>query len=219
MTRTTALHPALPYIRELFAPESDLLQQVREAASATQWPHIQMGAEEARILQWLVRNLKVKTIVEIGCFVGYSALWMAAALPEDGRLVTMEINPEHADLAAKHFAASADGHKITLMRGDALEILPTLAGEFDMVFLDANKNHYPQYLDWAEAHTRSGSVIVADNSLLFGQVWRERPEEGAAVRLSTLQGMQEINRRLADARRYDTLLLTTSEGLTIAVKK
>ena len=211
--------PQRRYVQELFAPEDALLQQVRAAAEATEWPFMQMGADEARILQWLVRQLRVKTIVEIGCFVGYSALWMAAALPEDGRLTTLELNPDHAAIAKRHFSRSAHGHKITLMEGDALAILPTLHGPFDMVFMDANKAHYPQYLDWAEAHTRPGSLIVADNTFLFGQVWRDAPTEESGVRPTTWEGMRAVNQRLADPTGYDGILLPTREGLTIAVRK
>lgn len=213
MTRNS--HPAIPYIEALHAPEDALLKEINAtlAARDTAW---QVGAVEGRLLQVLIAMVNVKTIVEIGTLAGYSTIWMARGLPEDGHITTLDRDPKHCELARGFFARSEVGHKITLLEGDAHASLKTLQGEFDMVFIDADKPSYNAYLDWAEVHVRKGGLIVADNTLLFGSVYQEVPPEGTAP--TTWKQMRRFNERLADASRYAGLLFPTEEGLSVAVK-
>lgn len=210
-------HPALDYIRTLYAPEDTLLARIRAALTDLNrgW---QIGAEEGRLLQMLMRLHGAKRVVEVGTLLGYSAIWMARALPEGGHIITLEKDADHARLARGFIAESDVAERITLMEGDANTNLGTLSTEapFDMLFIDADKPGYNAYLDWAEQNIRQGGLIVADNTLLFGAAWQEKAPEGTAP--STHAAMRRFNARLADRRKYDATMIPTEEGLTVAVK-
>lgn len=221
------MQKALSYIRNLYAVEDDVLRGIRLAFEQRGLP-IQVGAEEGRILQWLVRLHGAKTLVEIGTLGGYSAIWMARGLPEGGHLHTVEQDAEHAALARQFISQSDVAAKITVYEGKALEILPRLAQELvqvDAVFIDADKRAYPDYLAWAEAHLRQGGLVMADNTLLFGAVCDDAlPDNpkavyGAHVRATAWQAMKAFNARLADTTVFDGLMLPTEEGLSVAVKR
>ena len=140
---------------------------------------------------------------------------MAAALPQDGKLWTLEKDAARATLARTN---TVHDTRITLIEGDARASLETLAaqGPFDMVFIDADKLNYEHYLDWAEAHVRKGGLVIGDNTLLFDAVWMaERPPR---VRDTALAAMRAFNRRLADPQKYCGIMLPTAEGITIAQK-
>ncbi|MFN7114396.1 MAG: O-methyltransferase [Alphaproteobacteria bacterium] len=202
------------YIRALFGHETAAQQSARESLTGAH-DGISLHAEEARILQLLIRLGDMRKIVEIGTLGGYSALAMAAALPQDGRIWTLEKDPARAALARRNTAAEK---RIDITEGDARDTLSTLAvaAPFDMVFIDADKLNYGYYLDWAEAHVRKGGLIIGDNTLLFDAVWmQERPPR---VRDTALAAMRDFNRRLADPDKYLGILLPTAEGMTIAQK-
>ncbi len=204
----------MDYIRALFGHENDAQKSARESLTGAN-DGISIYPEEARLLQMLIRLSGIKTIVEIGTLGGYSALSMAAALPQDGKLWTLE---KDAARAARARANTAQDTRITLIEGDARISLQSLApqGPFDMIFIDADKLNYEQYLDWAEAHVRKGGLVVGDNTLLFDAVWMaERPPR---VRDTALAAMRAFNRRLADPEKYCGILLPTAEGITIAQK-
>lgn len=213
--RPTTPPEAISYIRKTFAPEDQLLQSIPEAVEARKLP-MQIAADEGKLLQVLIAMNRVKTLVEFGTFAGYSAIWMARALPEDGKLYTIEQNPEHAALAQKHFDASDVGHKITLLEGKALDVLENIHEAVDMVFIDADKISYGLYLDWAEKQVKKGGLIVADNTFLFGAVYQDEVPEGIAP--TTWKNMKMFNQRLADPEKYCGTLIPTIEGLTVAVK-
>lgn len=202
------------YIRALFGHENAAQKQARASLTGTH-DGISIHADEARLLQMLIKLAGIRRIVEIGTLGGYSALSMAAALPADGRIWTCEKDPARAALAKENTKAEA---RITIIEGDAMKTLPTLSAEgpFDMVFIDADKLNYAQYLNWAEAHVRKGGLIVGDNTLLFGAVWmHERPPR---VRDTALAAMRDFNLRLSDPEKYHGILLPTAEGMTIAMK-
>ncbi len=202
------------YIRTLFGHENDAQKSARESLTGAN-DGISIYPEEARLLQMLIRLAGVKTVVEIGTLGGYSALSMAAALPQDGKLWTLE---KDATRAARARANTAHDTRITLIEGDARASLTTLAahGPFDMIFIDADKLNYERYLDWAETHVRKGGLVIGDNTLLFDAVWMaERPPR---VRDTALAAMRAFNRRLADPQKYCGILLPTTEGITIAQK-
>ncbi|MCE9507949.1 MAG: O-methyltransferase [Alphaproteobacteria bacterium] len=204
----------LDYIRHLFAPETPQLKAVRESTTDKN-DQISIHPEEGKLLQLLIKLAGVRTVVEIGTLSGYSALWMAEALPADGHVYTCEKDATRAARAATNLKHHP---KITLMTGDALESLRSLESKspFDMIFIDADKLHYLHYLDWAEKHIRKGGLIVGDNTLLFDAVWREALPD--RVRQTALQAMRAFNQRLADPQKYTGILLPTAEGMTIALK-
>ncbi len=214
MRPTEHIPEHLAYIRDLYAKEDGLLKEIRLYLEEEDVP-IQIGAEEGKLLQLLIRMNRVRTVVEIGTLGGYSALWMARALPEEGQLITIEHDPKRAEVARAHLARSEMAKKITVLEGNAHDLLPTLSTEqpIDMLFIDADKGGYPAYLDWAEAHLRPGALLVADNTLLFGAVYGEKPPH---VRPSTVAAMQAFNTRLSDSNYWHSLLLPTAEGLSIA---
>lgn len=201
------------YIRELFAQETEQLKKIREATIGKN-DSIYIYPEEGKLLQLLIKLSKVKTIVEIGTLSGYSANWMVDALPEDGFIYTFEHDPKRADLAQSNITDS----RIKLIRGNALKMLPEIEsqGPFDMVFIDANKNDYSNYLTWSEKNIKKGGIITADNTLLFNTVWDKNSTE--RVSPAGVKSMQEFNLRLADSTKYTSLLLPTEEGFSIAIK-
>jgi predicted O-methyltransferase YrrM len=204
----------LDYIRHLFAPETPQLKTVRENTTDKN-DQISIHPEEGKLLQLLIRLAGIRTVVEVGTLSGYSALWMADALPDDGHIYTFEKDDKRAARAETNLR---NHPKITLITGDALETLRSLEPKapFDMIFIDADKLHYLHYLDWAEKHIRKGGLIVGDNTLLFDAVWREALPD--RIRQTALQAMREFNRRLADQQKYTAVLLPTAEGMTIALK-
>ena len=204
----------LDYIRKLFAPESTELKNIREHTTDKN-DQISIFPEEGKLLQLLIQLAGVKTVVEIGTLAGYSTQWIAEALPEDGYIYSFEKDKKRAEMAKENLHHP----KITLITGDAISMLPTISSRapFDMVFIDADKLHYLDYLDWAEKNIRKGGLIIGDNTLLFDAVWRQTLPD--RVRQTALQAMRTFNERLADPAKYTSILLPTQEGLTVALKK
>lgn len=216
MRTEEAVPKKLQYIRSLYAREDALLERISTALPAGK-RGMQIGAEEGAFLAWLVSAFAVSSIVEIGTAAGYSALWMARALPENGVLHTIEANQEHAEIARKFFAEDKAGARITLHEGKADIVLENLPQQkWDMVFIDADKAAYPFYLDWAEKNLRTGGLLVADNTLLFGALYDE--QQNFRVSNNMKKAMQNFNQSLADSTVFSALLLPTSEGLTLARK-
>lgn len=217
MTFTRNRHPALFYTESLYAPEDAILHDIRVCAAkeGVAW---QIGANEGKILQLLIHLHQVKTIVEVGTLTGYSALWMARALPEGGHLYTLEQQAKHAELARHYLTQSEVAGRITLIEGDAHETLHSLnaQGPFDMMFIDAEKPGFNAYLDWAERNIRKGGLIVADNTYFFGSTWQGRCPDNVAP--TTWEGVRRFNLRLADPQQYLATILPTDDGLSVAIK-
>lgn len=212
-----AINPAIDYIAKLYAPQDALLASIDATLKAMNI-RMHVGADEGKLLQLLIKLHGVKTVIEVGTLAGYSAIWMARALPENGHLYTIGIDAHH-NAMAKHFFDQSDvKHKITLLEGDAHAMLPALnaKGPFDMIFIDADKISYNDYLDWAETNVRAGGLIVGDNTLLFDTVWLDAPPPDIAPK--TWQAMRRFNERLAKPERYFGLLIPTAEGLSVAIK-
>ena len=203
----------MDYIRQLFASENDA-QKSAFASLTAENDRIAIYPEEGKLLQLLIRMINASKIVEIGTLGGYSALWMAEALPEDGVLYTLEKDPARAALSRKN---TAHDPRIQLIEGDAMKTLATLRGPVYLVFIDADKLHYNDYLDWAEQNVRTGGLIIGDNTMLFDAVWHDEPVE--RVRPTAREALRQFNKRLADPAKYHGIMLPTTEGLTIAIKK
>ena len=179
---------------------------------------IQVGAEEGRILQLLIALHGAKKIVEIGTLAGYSTIWMARALPDDGHIYTINRDASHFAMAQSFFAQSECAGKITQLEGDAHDILPKLSpnAPYDLIFIDADKISYPDYLDWAEQNIRKGGLIIADNSLLGGIAAMDAPPPKFAP--TTWQNIRNFNNRLADRSKYNAIIIPTIQGLSVAIK-
>jgi len=205
------------YIRALFAAEdAALLDVVRRTESSTE--PIQIAPEDGKLLQFLIKLSNAKNIVEIGTLAGYSALWMSRAVPKGGRIYTIERDDSRFALAEETLKKVKN---VTLMQGDAMGQLLALEDKapFDMVFIDADKRQYLDYLDWAEKNIRKGGLIAADNTLLSGAVFLKDDEPlPTRIRQSTNEIMKTFNARMADPKKYCSILLPTTDGMTVAVK-
>ncbi len=174
-------------------------------------PQMQVGPVEGSLLRLLVQLSGARRVLEVGTFTGYSALMMASALPEDGQLVTCDIDPEATAIARRYFDQSGFGRKIDLRLGPALATLASLAGPFDLAFLDADKERYPDYLEAIHRLLRRGGLLIADNTLWSGRVLSPQSEEDRAI--------DAFNVRCAGGERWDAVLLTVRDGVTLARKR
>ena len=168
------------------------------------------GPIEGGLLQLLVWASGAKHILELGCFTGFSAQMMAAALPEDGRLVTCEIDPATADIARRHADRGPDGHKIEIRIGPAAETLTTLEGPFDLVFIDADKEPYVDYYEAAMELIADDGIIAVDNVLLNGRVLGPESKSG--------QMMAAFNAHVAADDRVAQVLLPIRDGVMLIRK-
>lgn len=200
------------YITGLFAQEDDLLLDLREEAARAGLPAISVPPETARFLQVLVRAAGASRVLEVGTLGGYSAIWMARAMREGGSILSLEINPEHAAFARRYIDRAGLSQAIEVRVGAALQQLPTLDGEkFDIVFLDADKEPLPTYLDWALRLLRPGGLVIADNTLRGGRV-ADPAEDDAQLR-----AIREFNRKLASNPRVTGLVVPIGDGVAVGV--
>jgi len=162
------------YVGGLLTPEDEALRAAVAASEAAGLPTIQVTATQGMLLHLIARMTGARAILEIGTLGGYSTIWMARALPADGRLVSLELNPRHAEVARANVARAGLEKVVEIRLGPALDSLRTIAAEehgpFDLVFVDADKEAIPEYLGWALKLTRAGSVIVVDNVVRDGKV-------------------------------------------------
>ncbi len=161
----------------LFAPEDDALRAALTAGREADMPAIQISPLQGRLLQVLATACGARKILEIGALAGYSSIWLARALPSDGRLISLEMSEKHAGVARASLSRAGLSDRAEVRVGPAIEALPTLVDEapFDLVFIDADKPGYPAYLDWALKLTRPGSIIVADNCIRGARHYESRP--------------------------------------------
>jgi caffeoyl-CoA O-methyltransferase len=165
-------------------------------------------------LQVLLTAIGARRVLEVGTLGGYSAIWMARALPADGELLSIEIEPKHAEFARRYVERAGLNERVEIRVGRALDVLPSLDGErFDAVFIDADKEPMPTYFDWAIRLLRPGGLVIADNTLWGGKVFddAEHDEKTKAVR--------EFNRRMATDPRILSILVPTHDGVAIGVVK
>jgi predicted O-methyltransferase YrrM len=213
------------YISQKLIGEDSVLEAALAKSAAAGLPQIQVTPCQGKLLQLLARLTDAQRILEIGTLGGYSTIWLARALPPDGRLITLEINPHHAEVAASNLSRANLLNRVELRVGPALELLPTVAAEgqgpFDLIFIDADKPNTADYFSWAINLSRPGSLIVVDNVMRKGAlIEAENPDPA-------VQGMRRFMERLAaeprvtataiqtvGAKGYDgfALALVTGEG-------
>ncbi|HET7120582.1 MAG TPA: O-methyltransferase [Solirubrobacterales bacterium] len=169
------------FVCETVVQEDEGLRKAVAAAQAAGLPSIQVSPPQGRLLQLLVRLLGARRVLEFGTLGGYSSILIARALPADGRLITLEANPDYAEVARENLAHAGVGEKVEVRVGPALEALPALEqedGSFDLVFIDADKANTPNYFAWALERTRAGGLIIADNVVRDGTLAdADSPEE------------------------------------------
>jgi predicted O-methyltransferase YrrM len=206
------------FLSELVARDDEALIRARRASDEAGLPSIAVSAPHGKFLRVLARTLGARRILEIGTLGGYSTIWLAGGLAPGGRLVTLEYSPKHAEVARTNLARAGLAESVEVRVGPALETLPALAADepFDLVFVDADKAPYAQYLDWAVRLTRPGGLVVADNVVRQGRVLD--PGEDEAVR-----GVRAYLEAMAyDPRLEGTVLQTVGakgwDGLAVAVR-
>ena len=202
------------YIVTLFAPEDELLGALREEADRSGFPPASIAPDAGRFLQVLLRTIAARRVLEVGTLGGYSTIWMARALPADASLVTIERNDRFAAFAERYVERAGLASVVTVRRGRALDVLPSLDGEeFDFVFLDGDRVPLPTYLDWALRLVRPGGMIAAYNALLGGRV----VTAGLNVEDDELRAVREFNLRIANDPRLTAILVPAYDGLVVAV--
>lgn len=200
------------YIASLFARDDAVLADLREAADREGLPPIAVSAATGRLLQVLLTAVRAERVLEVGTLGGYSAIWMARALPPTGRLISLEINEHHATFARRFVARAGLENQVDIRVGRALELLPAFDGErFDLVFLDADKEPLPTYLTWAIRLVRPGGLIVADNALWGGRVFDDAVDDEGT------RGVREFNQRLSSDPRVRGTIVPVGDGVAIAV--
>jgi caffeoyl-CoA O-methyltransferase len=193
-------------------PEADLYARLREETyRVMDKPQMQVGLLEGRFLKMLVRLTGARNILEIGMFTGYSALMMAEALPDDGRLITCEIDPKAESIARKYFAEGPHGKKIDIRMGPALATTKTLPGPFDLVFIDADKPNYCNYYEACFPLVKPGGLIVGDNVLWSGKVIDPKDDDTRAI--------VAFNQHVQNDPRVENVCLTVRDGMMLAWKR
>jgi len=198
----------------LFAPEDELLGALREEADRTGLPPTAISADAGRFLQVLLRSIGAKRVLEVGTLGGYSAIWMARALPPDGVVVTLEREERHATLARRYITRAGLASIVDVRQGRALDILPSLDGqEFDLVYLDADRAPMATYYEWAMRLVRVGGMIVAHNVLLGGRV----ADNASRSDDEDLRAVRAFNARVAGDHRATSILMPAYDGFIVAV--
>lgn len=191
--------------------EPRLLEELANATRAdVPCPQMLCGRLEGRLLKLLTRMTGAKRVLEIGMFTGYSALSIAEGLPEGGKLITCELDPGVIKVARDFFARSPHGSKIEILEGEALMTLRDLRGNFDLAFIDADKENYVNYYQFCVEALRSGGVIVVDNCLWSGGVLNPRSEEDKVI--------HSLNTIIAQDPRVENVLLPLRDGVNVVMK-
>lgn len=193
------------YIAERFAPSDPALELALSESEAAGLPSIAISAAQGSWLNLLARAVGARTILEIGTLGGYSSIWLARALPENGHLLSLEAKAEHAAVAEANIARAGLRDKVTVRIGPAQETLPELvsenAGPFDLIFIDADKVSYPTYLEWSLKLSRPGTLIIADNVIRQGRILDKDSTD------ANVQGARRFNDLLAADPRVTATLL------------
>ncbi len=191
------------YFDSLFAPTDEVLSMALQATSAAGIPAINVSPSQGKLLHLLARMHNVRSILEIGTLGGYSTIWLARALPADGRLISLEINPAHAAVAHANIARAGLAAHIEVRVGKAIESLPQIdregVGPFDLVFIDADKVSTPDYLTWAFRLTKPGSLIIIDNVVRNGAVADPTTTDPNVQGVQKALAMLEADKRVISA--------------------
>lgn len=201
------------YVHEHTSARPPLFDELREVTRAqTTAPQMQVGRVEGALLKLLVQLMGAKRVLELGTFTGYSALCMAEGLPDDGELITCDVDPTATAIAQGFFARSPHGTKITLRLGPAIDTLAAmpLAPIFDLAFIDADKERYVAYYEAIVPRLRQGGLIVADNTLWSGAVLAPETDSARAI--------VAFNERVAGDSRVENVLLSVRDGMMLARK-
>ena len=204
------------YVSRVYAPEDEVLADIRARSAAAGLPDIQVAALDALHLEVIARASGAKRAVEIGTLGGYSGVALLRGMAPDGHLDTVEMSPKHAEVARESFRRAGVAARAHIHVGSAADVLPVLVarGPFDLVFIDADKESYALYTDWAAENLRPGGVVLLDNAFLFGQL----PDPPAGDRAASIRAMQAAHDMLARGGKFRATVLPTGEGLAFGVR-
>jgi predicted O-methyltransferase YrrM len=198
------------YICDRLIDEDPVLDAALAASDAAGLPPIAVTANQGRMLELLVRIHGARRVLELGTLGGYSTIWLARGLPPDGRLVTLEADPDYAEVARANIAAAGHGETVQMRVGPALETLPVLAEEgasFDLIFIDADKQNYPGYLEWSLKLAHPGTLIVGDNVVRDGAIVADESDPRSAD--GVVRGVRRFYELLAAEPRVDATAIQT----------
>ncbi len=207
------------YINEVLVRPDAVLDEALRAGEAAGLPTISVSPSQGKLLALIARAQGAAAILEIGTLAGYSTIWLARALPPAGRLITLEAEPKHAEVARANVARAGLERRVEIRVGRALDTLPKLAAEgagpFDLVFIDADKPSIPEYFDWALKLSRTGTLIVVDNVVRDGEVIDPHGDE-------SVQGVRRFHKRLSAEPRVSATTIQTVgskgyDGFTLAL--
>lgn len=210
----------LRFVSSLMAKEDDVLRRIREETPKRGLPPISIGPDEGKLLDMLVRACGARNAVEVGTLAGYSAAWIARALPQDGILHTFEFSPKHAAVARENLKRAGVERKVVIHVGPALDNLPDIAGggPFDFCFIDADKVNYANYGRWAAMNVRPGGLVVGDNAYLFGKLHLSPKDAGEDA--PGVPAMREFLSLLADEKLFSSCaMMPTGEGMAVGVRR
>ena len=210
------------YVNDLLVRPDEALGSALRASAEAGLPEINVTASQGKLLWMLAKSLNARAILELGTLGGYSTIWLARGLAEGGRLITIEADPHYAEVARSNIARAGLDEVVDLRLGRGVDVLPQLAAEkrgpFDLIFIDADKTGYPDYLPWALKFSRPGSLIIADNVVRKGAVIDAKSKD------ANVQGVRRFNELLAAEPRLDSTIIQTVgskgyDGFAIAVVK
>jgi predicted O-methyltransferase YrrM len=195
-------------------PPPELLAELAEETKATlRSPQMLTGTIEGRFLEFLVYALRARRVLELGTYSGYSSLSMAAGLPEGGHIDTCEYEERHAEVARRYISQSPYADRITIHLGPALETIERLEGEFDFVFIDADKENYVNYYEALLPRLADGGLMALDNTLWSGRVLDESDDS------ESTRAIKAINERIASDERVTSVMLTVRDGVTLVRRR
>jgi len=210
------------YISDLFIPNDEALNAAEQSHELENIPLINVSPNQGKLLNLFATLANANKILEIGTLAGYSTIWMAKALPNDGHLISLEVEPRHAEVARKNIDRAGLSGKVEVRVGKAIELLPKLveenAGPFDMIFIDADKPPYAEYFQWALKLSRPGTLIIADNVIRDGKVL------DAGTNDEMVKGAQRFNKMLSEYTGVNAVIMQTIgvkeyDGMALAIVK
>lgn len=202
------------YIASHIDPEPEHLRRLdRDTHVTCLYANMCSGHAQGRLLKMLMRMIRPMRVLELGTFTGYSAQCLAEGLPDGAEVHTVEINDEMEDFIVTHLDASPVGHRVTLHIGDATDIIERLGGQWDVVFIDANKRHYCEYYELVMPRLRQGGFIIADNTLWYGKVTDPDARDPQTL------GIRSFNDMVRDDPRVEKVFIPVRDGLSVIYKK
>jgi len=204
------------YIEAALIGPDPVLEAALDAADQAGLPAIAVSPAQGKLLHLLARIQGARTVLELGTLAGYSTIWLARALPADGRLLTLEAEPRYAEVARSNLDRAGLTGLVEVVVGPALDTLPMVEGPFDLIFIDADKQTYPEYLEWAMRLSRPGTVIVGDNVVRAGAVADARPGDERAAGARRFHELLSADPRV-DATTIQTVGSKGWDGFALAV--